>query len=343
MNTFEDIVRAHPEVLDNFLYGNGFSQAINRDFGYTGLYEKIKDELTLADRELFETVLNTTNFEMVLNSLLKTEAVNNAYQISSAHLHESYRNIKNLLIKAVKNMHPPHGDVNQEKIAWIFSMFNHNIFTTNYDLLTYWGCAPMFKNKLVSDGFTRRYETLTFSEDAFVTNRLRVFYLHGALHFYEESGDVVKTESFGSDLLMTITGQYEKKKFPLYVSEGTSHKKLAQIKQNPYLSHCYTSLKHISGGLTIFGQDLNKEFDGHLIEAVSDSNAEYIAYGVYETEHNTAADIKYKIDKLFRDTGKTLLFFRSTSFFEFASEKANSKVPQLLRKKGGFPFFVLRL
>ncbi|CAF1747392.1 hypothetical protein NRS6084_02268 [Bacillus subtilis] len=180
MNKFEDLVTDHPEVLDNFLYGNGFSQAINRDFGYTGLYEKIKAELTPVDRELFETVLDTTNFEVVLNSLLKTEAVNNAYQISSDHLHESYRNIKNLLIKAVKDMHPPFCEVNQDKIAWTFHMFRQHIFTTNYDLLTYWGCAPMFNKSLVSDGFGwRSYhdQTVIFSEQVFEkANKLKVFF-----------------------------------------------------------------------------------------------------------------------------------------------------------------------
>ncbi|MBL4961672.1 DUF4917 family protein [Bacillus velezensis] len=344
MNKFEDIVTDHPEVLDNFLYGNGFSQAINRGFGYIGLYEKMKDELTSVDRELFETVLNTTNFEMVLNSLLKTEAVNNAYQISSDHLHESYRNIKNLLIKAVKDMHPSFWDVNQDKIAWTFHMFRQNIFTTNYDLLTYWGCAPMFQESLVSDGFTWRSKhdrTLIFSEEVFEkTNKLSVFHLHGALHFYEEYGNIKKTQSSG-DLLMAITEQFEEKKFPLYVSEGNPRMKLTQIKQNPYLSYCYRSLKRISGGLTIFGQDLNEDYDRHLIKAVSDSEAEYIAYGIYETEQNPAKDIKHKIEKLFRSTDKTLLFFDSKSLFDYAKAEAISSFPGFIsRSFRDFPPFV---
>ncbi|MDJ1631062.1 DUF4917 family protein [Bacillus velezensis] len=120
---------------------------------------------------------------------------------------------------------------------------------------------------------------------------------------------------------------------------GNSDMKLTQIKQNPYLSYCYRSLKRINGGLTIFGQDLNEDYDKHLIKAISDSEAEYIAYGIYETEQNPAKDIKHKIEKLFRTTDKTLLFFESTSFL-IMQEKADSESHPLLKRKGDFPHFI---
>ncbi len=52
----------------------------------------------------------------------------------------------------------------------------------------------MFKE--LSDGFKWRSiqdHTLIFSEEVFEkANKLSVFYLHGALHFYEEYGDIKK-------------------------------------------------------------------------------------------------------------------------------------------------------
>lgn len=84
-----------------------------------------------------------------------------------------------------------------------------------------------------------------------------------------------------------ITKEYEMGHFPIYVSEGDSEKKLAQIKSNNYLSHCYQELLNSDGGITVLGQGLNPQYDKHLIDAIKKSNVKFIAYGVFDTQDTT--------------------------------------------------------
>ncbi|MEC0714498.1 DUF4917 family protein, partial [Bacillus haynesii] len=110
-------------------------------------------------------------------------------------------------------------------------------------------------------------------------------------------------------------------------SEGSTKKKFTQIKSNYYLLTCLRRLIKISKGLTIFGQDLNPEYDGHLIRAVKEAEKlKYIAYGVYTTDKNNDKDIEHRIEKLFRGSTKTLLFFDSRTFFDSVKEIASEKL-----------------
>ncbi|ATI77413.1 MULTISPECIES: DUF4917 family protein [Bacillus] len=349
MKSFKDLVYDYPDILENFLFGNGFSQSFHGNFKYNSLYDNVKDSLTKEDIKLFEEVLHTTNFEMVLNSLLNTEKVVKVFKLYDPRLEKSYQNIKNQLIRSVKNIHPNYEDVSASlsKLAWSFNIFKRNIFTTNYDLLTYWGILIISESykkggsrcsRKVTDGFFKHSGIITFSEENFEPNGLNFHFLHGALHFYKENGDIIKTTRKGKYLLERITEQFEKGIFPLYVSEGSTEKKITQIKSNYYLNTCYKRLIEVSKGITIFGQGLFEKYDGHLINAINHAkNLEYIAYGIYPTESDTYNDIEHRIEKLFRPSGKTLLFFDSRTFFDSVKEIANAGIPSFLRTPTAFP------
>ncbi|ARW39066.1 DUF4917 family protein [Bacillus amyloliquefaciens] len=340
MKSFTDLVFEHPEILDNFLFGNGFSQSFHSAFKYKSLYDNVKNNLEAADRRLFEDVLDTTNFEMVLNRILNTQDVNKAYSLCNNHLDQSYQNIKLHLIHSVNKSHPCYEEIatSIDRLAWSFGIFKYNIFTTNYDLLTYWGFIELWKNnRKVNDGFLTKNERLIFDHENFKSNDLRFYYLHGALHFFEENGKIVKAKPNKKNLLESITKQFEDGKFPLYVSEGSTEKKTEQIHSNYYLLICFIKLLDISNGITIFGHDLNEEYDQHLLEILNGSEKlKYIAYGIYPTEEYTYKDIENRIERLFRHSNKTLLFFDSRTFFDSVKEIANEGL-HWMKNPGGFP------
>ncbi|MDE1424700.1 DUF4917 family protein [Bacillus licheniformis] len=344
MKSFKELVDDYPDILENFLFGNGFSQSFDKNFKYNSLYENVKDDLANEDIRLFDEVLHTTNFEIVLNSLLNTEKVVKVFNLYDPCLEMSYQNIKNQLIRAVQKIHPNYEDLSTSlgRLFWTFNIFKRNIFTTNYDLLTYWGLLGiMNSSRKISDGFFGYSGgDLIFTETNFEPDGLNFHYLHGALHFYEEDGNIIKTRAGDRFLLERITEQFKKGIFPLYVSEGSTEKKFTQIKSNYYLHTCYTRLLKISKGLTIFGQGLAEEYDGHLINAINHAkNLKYIAYGIYPTESDTKKEtkeisaIEYRITKLFSDSpyDRNLLFFDSRTFFDSVEEIAYAGLNSFLR------------
>lgn len=50
MKSFTDLVFEHPEILDNFLFGNGFSQSFHSAFKYKSLYDNVKMTWSLQIR-----------------------------------------------------------------------------------------------------------------------------------------------------------------------------------------------------------------------------------------------------------------------------------------------------
>ncbi|MCB7160387.1 DUF4917 family protein [Bacillus subtilis] len=331
----------HPEILDNLLTGNGFSIEFDSKFRYGGLYEYLQTKglFKVREQNLFKA-FETTNFEQVLNSLLKAHTINKTFGKDTDYLDESYQTIKDLLIMAVKEIHPEYWLLDINKLAWSFNVFKKNIFTTNYDLLSYWALLALRNKKLIRDGFWPRDDRkLSFQSDTLYNNHFKLYYLHGALHLYEDRGDVIKITSTGANLMDDITKEYEKGNFPVYVSEGASEKKLAQIKSNNYLSYCYHELLNSDGGITIIGQGLNPEYDKHLIDAIKNSKVKFIAYGVFDTPDTTKDYIVETTKKHFGDLeDKELLFYDSKNFFESIKEMAYDQKSVLWGKLPGiFP------
>ncbi len=152
------------------------------------------------------------------------------------YLDERYNTIKDLLINAVKDIHPLYSQLHISKLAWSLNVFKKNIFTTNYDLLSYWALLRLKRKPFernIQDGFSYRNssdETLSFQPTTFKNNHIKLLHLHGALHFYEDQGEIIKINSKSEDLLTEIKQMYEEKLFPIYVSEGASEKSILKSK-----------------------------------------------------------------------------------------------------------------
>jgi hypothetical protein len=325
--SYADIVQDSKSVLDNFLFGNGFSMCFLNDFSYSGLYNTASKHMDSRDMKLFE-LLTTQNFEMVLKHLDVGRSFNHVFGLDSTELQNSYIRIKAALIKSVQEMHPVQADLDLDRLAWSLSLFKNHIFTTNYDLLGYWGLLQLQEcGRDVSDGFgPDNLGNIVFKENF---RGLKLLFLHGALHlFQDDSLDALRKVKSGIlSLLDSIKAHYLSNEFPLYIAEGTFNTKLNLIKKNKYLSYCLSKLTSLSNtGLTIFGQNLTPDQDQHIIAAINQSSVTCIAYGVHVSV-NTDEDIEWmiraaesRIKSLLPK--KKLVFFDSDTFFEYAMEMA---------------------
>lgn len=274
----------------HLLFGNGFSMAYDPGiFSYNALsnfIEKIDDDLL---KQLFST-LNTKNFELIMQQLDSFAEIAKIFSSDSDLVSKiegaSYR-LKNSLIDAVKELHPEHVfTIPEEKCKHCFSFLQSYlenggfVFSTNYDLLPYWVllrnhsdvAVDGFGRDLENDGeeFTpeqnREYSELRWGK---YKESQTVFYLHGALPFFDNGIDIIK-ETYTSQhyLLDNIKARMEKKEYPIFVTAGDGKQKLNHIMHNKYLSYCYDKLTQIEGSLVTFGFNFG-DYDDHLIEAVN--------------------------------------------------------------------------
>ncbi|MFD2117274.1 DUF4917 family protein [Paenibacillus yanchengensis] len=312
------------ELLENLLIGNGFAIWFSENFSYKNLLDKCEG-LEKEDNALFSS-LKTSNFEMCLKTLSNSIIVNEIYGVQDNH-QNSYDRIKNSLIETVRAVHIESsqiGTLYKEASQSIFQK-SQNIFTTNYDLLTYWTVLSvnnLERDNQFGDCFYYDYEDgqkmseLYFSETFATKKKRKIYYLHGALHLYEEDGVVKKLSASGDMLLDKMESNIKNGLPPLFVSEGDWELKKKAIDSNPYLQHCYVRLIKTQGTLTIFGHSLDQHSDQHIVRAIKKSEIAKIVYGVYSNGRSDA-DINYKkarINKIFE--GKEVVFFNSDSFFE---------------------------
>jgi hypothetical protein len=327
---YSELIQSNDIFLDNLLFGNGFSIQFNQQFRYNNLYEHCKDSFEVEDQQMFSK-FETQNFETVLRALYTTMSTNSIFDIRDENIDASYERIKQSLIDAVREVHPQFEELSPQKgrqLRLAFNIFKKSIFTTNYDLLPYWALLSVFNNKSrkITDGFgyDSASELIMFDKGAGISasdNPLELYYLHGALHFYMRNGEIVKItrgRNTDSKLLDIITDTYEEGDFPLYVSEGTWQQKLQRIENNKYLMRCYRNFKSMSGGLTIYGQSLDRQCDLHIINAIKESALTDIAFGIYDKEK--AQDIINEISVMFRGTNKNLYYFDSSVFFNSLEE-----------------------
>ncbi|MBD8847071.1 DUF4917 family protein [Priestia megaterium] len=316
--SFKELIEGEENFLENLLFGNGFSRGFH-DFSYDTLYKVAEDKLTPKQKHLFEAFTNTSNFEEILHALKTAIRINDLYNITDDDLQKEYLHIKNALIRSVRDIHPQFDCLGTEKILMlvkVFLLFKDNIFTTNYDLLSYWAQVKVaqFKDyKCITDLFGKQpKEYLHFKKEKVTLNATKLYFLHGGLHlFMDKNGDVRKVvRNDKSELLLdAIETSINEGNLPLYVAEGNSEDKYKAIQNNTYLEYCYNSLSNLDGYLTIFGQDLGKS-DNHLINGINQSKVEKVAFGIYDI--SKSGDIKERIKQAIPN--KEIVFFNSNDF-----------------------------
>lgn len=328
LENFEDVIssiKKNPKRPFHLLLGNGFSVAYDKNiFSYNALHDfvsKLKD----PDLTKILAVIETRNFEVIMQYLDSFVALAEAFDSENKltqRIQSASDNLKISLLDAVKEMHPEHVFKVPEDQSRTCSLFLKNfldtngaIYSTNYDLLLYW---VLMRNSILNhvDGCGRELENDTgeymapedqiWSDLIWGINREKqnVFYLHGALPFFDRGVEVVKEEYDAYNyLLEKINARMQNGEYPIFVTAGNGQQKLNHITHNQYLTYCYDNFCEIEGSLVTFGFSFG-QYDEHIIDAINKASKRHppnklwsIYIGVYSSE-----DIKHieKIKDKFR-------------------------------------------
>ncbi len=293
LESFDDVlvsIRKNPRRQFNLLLGNGFSVAYDPTiFSYNALHDfvaKVKDK----DLAVILEVIETRNFEVIMQYLDNFSALVGAFGGDAAlkeRIDAASVKLKNSLLEAVRALHPEHVFKVPEDQSKACAMFlkafintGGSIYSTNYDLLLYW---VLMRNNVIAhvDGCGRELENDTgepmdpedqiWSDLFWGKNRDRqnVFYLHGALPFFDSGVSVIKEEyDVYNYLLQKISDRMEKGEYPIFVTAGDGQQKLKHITHNQYLTYCYDSFCQAEGSLVTYGFGFGP-YDEHIIDAIN--------------------------------------------------------------------------
>ena len=290
LETFQDVrasIHKNKKRPFHLLLGNGFSMAYDSDiFSYNSLHEFIQNSRD-PDLKTILGVIETKNFEVIMQQLDTCAALVDAFGGDLAlrkRIDDAGDKLKKSLLLAVQKLHPEHVfKVAQEQseacAAFLTTFLNTggHLYSTNYDLLLYW---VLMRNSVVGhvDGFGREAENLDDPPDEYIWSELvwgkhrdeqNVFYLHGALPFFDDGVAVIKEEYDEYNyLLHKINARMELAEYPIFVTAGNGRQKLTHIMHNHYLAHSYESLCSVEGSLVTFGFNFG-EYDEHIIAAIN--------------------------------------------------------------------------
>lgn len=292
LETFDNVlasIKKNPNRKFHLLLGNGFSVAYDPAiFSYNALHDFIK-KLDDKDLSTILEVIEIKNFEVIMQYLDSFSALIRAFGGDPAlkrRVDAASAKLKTSLLEAVKALHPEHVFKIPEEQSLACSHFlktffdsGGSIYSTNYDLLLYW---VLMRNNIVKhvDGCGRELE----NPDEFVPqeeqvwseltwgkyrDEQNVFYLHGALPFFDNGVAVVKEEyDVYKYLLQKISARMEKGEYPIFVTAGDGNQKLKHIMHNQYLTYCYENLCAAEGSLVTFGFNFGL-YDEHIIDAIN--------------------------------------------------------------------------
>jgi hypothetical protein len=300
----------------HLLLGNGFSIAcIPTIFTYDSLYNQADFSDMAEVKRAFE-LLGTQDFELIISSL------NNAGTILPAYLPNEKKSIelilkqaqklKERLIETIARNHPASpaeiGDKKYDNCVRFLSNFldtGNSVYTLNYDLLMYWTLMYGLEKKLIRvipvDGFGREtdFENGETSVSEYVTwqgdskaHGQNVHYLHGALHLFDRGVDVEKFTWIdkGIRLIDQARKALSENRFPLFVAEGESDKKMEKIIHSGYLYHSFKSFsstmkvgnRSSKSCLFTYGVSFSKN-DEHILCKIAKGKVAHLFVSIYGT------------------------------------------------------------
>ena len=294
LETYDNVIASIKKNANrrfHLLLGNGFSVAYDPTiFSYNALHSfvsKLKDD----DLSKVLTVVETRNFEIIMQYLDHFSALVEAFggdPALKARVDGASSKLKRSLLQAVKELHPEHVfTVPEDKIkacaAFLgtFLATGGSLFSTNYDLLLYWALMRAGGALSHIDGCGRELENDTgeyMKEEEQEWSDLKwgkyrdtqnIFYLHGALQFFDTGAEILK-ENYDAynHLLGKISARMENGQYPVFVAAGDGEQKLNHITHNQYLTYCYDNLCKVTGSLVTFGFGFGP-YDEHVIDAIN--------------------------------------------------------------------------
>ena len=276
----------------SLILGNGASISVSENFNYSSLYEKaFNDQEELIN--IFEHY-ETKDFEFVLDKLWHTNKINKFLKIDdNDKVFNKYKNIQERLIETIINNHVNYNFIffDSKKIYEFIKQFRF-VFSLNYDLVLYWSFLEgndhynkYFKDCFINNKFEDDWEYLNQPHPN-ADGVTLIFYPHGNLVLAKtKEGFERKISAQKDDLLEDIFDEWsENNSRPLFVSEGSSKKKLETINRSKYLSTVYFDMMtSIDGDICIYGWSLSKN-DIHIIKQLfsKNNNINKIAISIYK-------------------------------------------------------------
>lgn len=289
---FEYAIKDWAEIKDdyengNLIIGNGASVALHQKFRFDSLKEEA-EKLRLFNEDISKLFIefDTSDFELILRLVWHAKLVNKHLGIIDQKIDSAYENIKEALIKVVKEVHCEHSDIaNQLPQLYQFTKQFRTVVSLNYDLILYWILmygnrnedGHRFKDCFQGSGlFRNNWQDLRnpIRKEKEVTLSL---YQHGNLSIFRDTKNTETKVQRGDfeGLLEVITSQWEDNKIPLFVAEGTGTKKVESIKSSPYLSTIFyevlPDLITQKANLVIYGWSLGKQ-ESHLVKQIFKNN-----------------------------------------------------------------------
>jgi hypothetical protein len=317
------------------LLGNGASIAVHENFDYRNLLTKARTNrlITKQVKTAFEH-FKTSDFEYVLNMLWHARHLNMALGVNEIKTAIAYRKVKTALVKTIKHVHPEYSEV-LPKLDGLSAFLKH--FKTNvslsYDLVVYW--ARMFANNQDSTISLKD----CFLPTKFDPNwrRLRkpippakrttlVFYPHGNIALVTDlvgnEHKVIVTTFF--NLLNQIESTWNSENYvPVFVSEGSSERKLSAIYRSSYLTTVYEDvLPDVGVSLVAFGWSFG-DADAHILDSLSRGRLKRIAVSIFtkNPEWRSVRDnIRTKIKKAFPSRTRPEIVFFDSASVQFGAE-----------------------
>lgn len=272
--------------LRTLLFGNGLSLRANLPFTWPDINRRAS---TLVIGPRAKALLRA------LPNLMPEDALQylRGYPFMQGALEtDEYTLLRNALVRAIADGHPPSQSALPptmlQSISEFFIQFNA-LFTTNYDLLTYWAILTSPAHAMITDLFAPHQvlgpepqQILRYDAANFPTH-IPLRYLHGALHLVQRGPYVEKLSWIrsGVPLIQQIHQRIAIGEAPAIIMEGSADRKWQRIHENPYLTDSYIAFHRIAGVLVTYGWGFNFQ-DQHLVDAIlQNPNLMEIWIGVY--------------------------------------------------------------
>ena len=301
-----------PDYRDTLLLGNGASMAIAPGFGYRSLLDHARTRalMTPALDTLFHH-FDTADFELVMRLLRDTRSVNDALGISEGVTAPAYAEIRDALIRSVRDTHVEQASIlsHLRPISAFMSRFA-TVLSLNYDLLVYWAMQKAkeyargvwFKDCWLGGFFDEDWRRLREPYGDAAGSTL-VFYPHGHLtltsHLTRGEAKIHLGATGASNLLDAIFSHWTTgERIPLFVSEGDAAQKRIAISRSGYLNTVYNDvMTDLGRSILVFGWNAGEQ-DEHILRRLCAPRTERIALSVFRPTGQSDRDLALELARI---------------------------------------------
>ncbi|MBO3672766.1 DUF4917 family protein [Acinetobacter soli] len=289
------------EIKESFedstlILGNGASRNVSEKFSYNSLKEEA-ERLGILNNDVIKLfgTFNTVDFELILRTLWYANLVNKDLGIPENKSTEAYKSISLALVKLVREVHSDYSNINFKNIGDFIKRFSF-IFPLSYDLIVYWTILYLnekeslrnFKDCFGGGGIFNNNLHYYRKKNGEITSHI-VAYPHGMLAInmnrlslerkLSSSAREWDEETTKKLLDLILHNWINEQNSPVFVSEGTSEKKVEAIHRSRYLTAIFDDFlpnallenrnypRKNPKNLTIFGWAFG-EHDEHIIKSM---------------------------------------------------------------------------